>query len=59
MATEYELAPLEGAAILPVSFQPCSPSFVLPFPLAVPAALIWKSGMQFQDLIRSRKLVSF
>ena len=29
MATEYELAPLEGAAISPVSFQPCSPSFAL------------------------------
>ena len=60
MATEYELAPLEGAAILPVSFKPCSPSFLLSFPpLMLCLPHLWKSDTANKDLIRSRKLVLF
>ncbi len=43
MATESELAPLEGAALSPgVFLDPGSPSFALLAPDANVAALIWK-----------------
>jgi hypothetical protein len=43
MATESELAPLEGAALSPISFESGLPSFALLAPDANVAALIWKS----------------
>ena len=59
MATEYELAPLEGAAILPVSFYSAPRAFCSPFPLILCLPHLWKSDTANKDLIRSRKLVSF
>jgi hypothetical protein len=45
MATEFELAPLEGAALFSRRFllNPCFPGFALLSPDANVAALIWKS----------------